>query len=59
MQIDPKTPAGGGCLIFLGFLAGATIGILKDEPSLGVIIGVAGGALVALLLYLVGRLRRG
>lgn len=59
MTIDPKSPAaGGGCLVFAGFILGAGFGIMIDEPSLGVIVGVASGALLALALWYAGR-RRG
>ena len=45
----------GGFLIFIGFIVGSAVGIAKDEPSLGVIIGVAVAAVIALLLWLRAR----
>ena len=59
MQLDPKSSAGGGCLILLGFILGAAIGIARGEPSLGVLIGVGAGVLVAVLMWAVGRARGG
>jgi len=60
MQDDStKATYAGGCLIFLGFLAGAVIGILRGEPSAGTLIGVGAGLLVALIVWLVARRRRG
>lgn len=41
----------GGLLLFLGFIAGAAVGIALDQPSLGAIGGVAIAALLALLLW--------
>lgn len=41
----------GGLFLFLGFIAGAAIGIALDQPSLGAIGGVAIAALLALLLW--------
>ncbi len=57
MNNQLKSPAGGGCLIFAGFLLGAIIGINRGEPSLGVLIGVAIGILLALGLWLAARRR--
>jgi hypothetical protein len=45
----------GGVFIALGALAGAGIGIAYREPSLGLIMGVAGGGAVAILLWLANR----
>lgn len=50
-----NTPAAGGLLILIGFLGGATVGILQGEPSLGVIIGVGLGIAAAVLIWLVNR----
>jgi hypothetical protein len=58
MTPDVKNPAGGGCLILAGFLLGAFLGILSGEPSLGVLIGVAAGTLLAVALWLAGRRKR-
>jgi hypothetical protein len=55
MNSNLKSPAGGGCLIFAGFLLGAILGILYGEPSLGVLIGVGIGVVLALGLWLVNR----
>lgn len=57
MPIDPKSPAGGGCLIFAGFLLGSFIGIAYGQASLGVLIGVGVGVLLAVILWLAGRRR--
>lgn len=55
MTLDPKSPAGGGCLIFAGFLLGAVIGVARGQPSLGVLTGVLLGTLLAIVLWLAGR----
>ena len=55
MQIDAKSSAGGGCLIFAGFLAGAILGILYGQASYGVLIGTAVGILLALAMWWAGR----
>lgn len=54
----PRTYFAGGFLMLVGFLAGSVIGILKDEPSLGAILGTAAGAALALLLWVAARSRR-
>jgi hypothetical protein len=45
----------GGFLILLGFLAGSAFGISEGQASLGAMIGVGAGALLALVLWLVNR----
>lgn len=57
MPSPSRPPFAGGCLIFIGFALGTTIGIARGEPSFGVMIGVAIGTLLALILWLVGRRR--
>ena len=47
----------GGLLLFVGFIVGSAVGIAKDEPSLGAILGVAAAAVLALLLYIYSRAR--
>jgi hypothetical protein len=47
----------GGLLLFVGFIVGSAVGIAKDEPSLGAIIGVGAAAVVAALLFLRARFR--
>jgi UDP-N-acetylmuramyl pentapeptide phosphotransferase/UDP-N-acetylglucosamine-1-phosphate transferase len=46
-----KTPLAGGILIPLGLLAGLIIGIRQGEPSLGVLLGIGAGLLLALLVW--------
>jgi UDP-N-acetylmuramyl pentapeptide phosphotransferase/UDP-N-acetylglucosamine-1-phosphate transferase len=46
-----KTPLAGGILIPIGLLAGLLIGIRQGEPSLGVLIGIGAGLLLALLIW--------
>ena len=41
---------GGGILIAIGLVVGAAIGIANRQPSLGVVIGLAVGAIAALVL---------
>lgn len=59
MNSNLKSPAGGGCLIFAGFFLGALIGIAYGEASLGVLIGVGVGVLLALGLWVMGRKQQG
>jgi hypothetical protein len=52
-------PRGGGCLVAAGLLGGATIGVMLGEGSIGILAGLAIGAVAALaLLWLDGRRRR-
>ena len=49
----------GGCFLTLCILAGAFGGLVIGNPMKGVLIGTAGGAALALLVWLVDRRRRG
>jgi UDP-N-acetylmuramyl pentapeptide phosphotransferase/UDP-N-acetylglucosamine-1-phosphate transferase len=57
MPIDPKSPAGGGCLIFAGFMVGSLAGISQGQASYGAIAGVLAGIVLVLLLWALGRKR--
>lgn len=57
MAVDPKSPAGGGCFILLGFLAGAAIGIATGQASQGAILGALAGIALAVIVWMVGRSR--
>jgi hypothetical protein len=57
MQIDAKSSAGGGCLIFAGFILGALLGILYGQASFGVMIGTAIGIAAAVAMWFAGRKR--
>ena len=43
---------GGGIFLFLGLLGGAIIGVIFDQPSLGMIGGLTLGAALAIILWL-------
>jgi uncharacterized membrane protein len=44
-------PAAGGVLIALGTLAGAVIGFLLGQPTVGLLTGFAIGAIVAAAMW--------
>jgi hypothetical protein len=54
---DPaKRPAtAGGFLIAAGLLLGTVVGVAVGQPSLGFLAGLAIGAVLALLLWLLDR----
>lgn len=47
----------GGMFIALGLLVGAIAGVVMDQPSAGMIIGMASGAAIAVLVWLFDRKR--
>jgi hypothetical protein len=51
MAETPRSSAGGGIFIALGIAAGVTVGRLYGQTSIGLIGGVALGALIAGLLW--------
>lgn len=52
MTNGKKQSTGAGAIIALLILAGTIMGGLLGQPSLGLLIGAALGALIALLLWL-------
>ena len=52
MESNSRSPAGGGCLIFAGFVLGAVLGIAYGQASYGVVIGTLAGVLLALAQWL-------
>jgi hypothetical protein len=55
----PKStaPAAGGCLLALGVFGGTVVGIILHQTSLGIMLGVAGGAIAATIVFLIDRRR--
>ena len=47
----------GGSLLALALVAGAVIGTLYGQPSIGVLVGLGAGALLLLLVFLLDRRR--
>ncbi len=52
-----RPSAAGGVLIAIGAIAGAVIGVARQQPTLGLIIGIAIGAALAVLIWLRDRAR--
>jgi amino acid permease len=48
-----KPKVAGGIFIAIGMVAGAGIGIMKGEPSAGMVIGFIAGLVVAALVWLI------
>jgi Na+-transporting methylmalonyl-CoA/oxaloacetate decarboxylase gamma subunit len=53
----PRTSAAGGIFIFLGLLAGAAYGVNVGEPMLWMLRGFGAGIVLAVLIWLIDRLR--
>jgi len=49
---------GGGVLIAIGAVLGAIIGLTYDQPTMGVLAGIAIGAVLALAIWWRSRERR-
>lgn len=58
MEEHPRPIArAGGFLLAVAIIAGAVAGTISGQPSIGVIGGVAVGALIAILIWLADRRR--
>jgi hypothetical protein len=55
MESNQKSAAGGGCLIFAGFILGSLIGIAMGQASYGMLTGLAVGIVLALAQWLLAR----
>lgn len=55
MTNTPRTPAAGGFLIAVGAVVGAGLGLFLDQPTLGFLVGVSVGVVIAVGIWLVGR----
>jgi uncharacterized membrane protein len=49
----PSKGMAGGFFIMIALLAGSIIGIIYDEPSMGMIIGFAIGVILAIAIWLI------
>lgn len=54
---NSKPRLAGGIFIAIGLLVGAVAGVVMDQPSAGMIIGMAAGAAIAVLIWLFDRKR--
>jgi hypothetical protein len=54
----PSKGLAGGFFIFVGLIVGSILGVIYDQPSIGMIAGMAAGGGIALAVWLLDR-RRG
>ena len=55
---NPQSPRlAGGFFIAAGMLGGAIIGLVYRQPSLGMVLGLGLGTVVALIIWLIDRKR--
>jgi len=52
-----RTPLAGGAPIAIGALGGAIIGASQREVTMGFLIGLAAGAAIAIVIWLIDRAR--
>ena len=55
---ERRFSASGGIFLFLGPVIGALIGISRNEPILGMLLGFAAGAALALIIWIIDRRKR-
>lgn len=53
----PSKAQAGGFFLFMGLIAGSIIGVVYDQPSIGMVGGFAAGATAAIIVWLVDRRR--
>ncbi|HEX8384355.1 MAG TPA: hypothetical protein VF592_13400 [Sphingomonas sp.] len=52
-----RPSAAGGVLIAIGAIVGTAVGVARQQPTLGLIIGIATGAALAVAIWLRDRAR--
>ena len=57
--MERRSPQAGGCLLIAAIFLGTGIGVAVGEPSLGFVLGLAAGVLLALAIWLIDRRRAG
>lgn len=57
MQGRSKYAQAGGSILAISIIAGTVAGIIVGQPSIGILIGTAAGALLAFLFWLNDRRR--
>jgi hypothetical protein len=55
---NTSPPAAGGCLLAASIVVGAFVGVVYNQISAGIVIGVAVGAVIAVAIWLRDRTRR-
>jgi hypothetical protein len=58
MAANSNAPLAGGCLLSICLLAGALIGVLLGQPSIGFLVGAGAGLLLVILFWAWDRKRR-
>lgn len=56
---DPKNPSAAGALLALAVVAGALIGAIYSQPTIGTLAGFAVGVAITIVLWLRERRRIG
>ena len=52
---ERRFSASGGIFLFLGPVIGALIGISRNEPIMGMLLGFIAGAALALIIWIIDR----
>jgi len=58
MAAKSNAPLAGGFLICIAVLSGALTGVLLGQPSIGFLVGIGVGLIIATLIWLLDRRRR-
>jgi hypothetical protein len=56
--LPPRHPSkgiAGGFFIFVGLIVGSIIGVIYNQPSIGMVGGMAAGGVIALSIWLLDR----
>lgn len=55
---ERRFSASGGIFLFLGPVVGTLIGVSRNEPILGMLLGFGAGAALALIIWIIDRRKR-
>lgn len=57
--VSSRNPRAGGAIIAIAVMAGAAIGGVLHQPSIGILAGIGIGILTAVAIWLIDRRRTG
>ena len=57
METRGKITQAGGSILAISIIAGTVAGTIVNQPSIGILVGTAAGALLAVLIWLLDRHR--
>ena len=56
--MQTRSTQAGGCLLVVAIFGGVFLGVIFDQPTIGTLMGIAAGIVIATAIWLIDRRRR-